>query len=126
MGIYDRDYMRRADGSPRPIPFKPIAIIGVAGLLVLFPVSRCERHHGAAGPPAKGSLRVNVNTASQEELESIPGIRPSRAKSIIDNRPYTSVEDLRERKALGRKMTDDVRQFIKTEGPNEKITPRKE
>ena len=38
--------------------------------------------------PAKSSLIVNLNTASAEELESVPGIGGSRADRIIAHRPY--------------------------------------
>lgn len=37
---------------------------------------------------------VDVNTASQKELESIKGIGSAYAKKIIDHRPYGSVDDL--------------------------------
>lgn len=43
---------------------------------------------------------VNINTASQKELESLPGIGPVYAQDIIDHRPYSSVEDLLSKGAL--------------------------
>jgi competence protein ComEA len=41
---------------------------------------------------------VNINTATQAELQTLPGISPARAKAIIDYRtkagPFRSTDDL--------------------------------
>ena len=46
-----------------------------------------------AGPAAMGQL-VDLNTASQAELEKLPGIGKISADKIIAGRPYSSVNDL--------------------------------
>ncbi len=43
---------------------------------------------------------VNVNTASQKELESLWGIGPVTAQNIIEHRPYSTVEELLNKKIL--------------------------
>ncbi|MGI6423384.1 MAG: helix-hairpin-helix domain-containing protein [Candidatus Dojkabacteria bacterium] len=37
---------------------------------------------------------VNINSGSKSELETLPGVGPSTAQKIIDNRPYKALEDL--------------------------------
>ena len=41
-----------------------------------------------------GGAKIDLNTASQARLESLPGVDPATAKQIIAGRPYTSVADL--------------------------------
>ena len=59
-----------------------------------------------AGGPAEGSLRVNLNTATLTELESIPGIGPARARQIVARRPYKSVDELIEISGIGPKSLE--------------------
>lgn len=54
------------------------------------------------GEPAKvqESTGININTASQAELEALPGIGPVTAKKIMAARPYEKIEELTERKVI--------------------------
>jgi len=42
--------------------------------------------------PSPGA--ININSASADQLEALPGISATRARRIVDNRPYTSPHDL--------------------------------
>jgi DNA uptake protein ComE-like DNA-binding protein len=54
---------------------------------------------GTAATPktktAPSSAKVDLNTATEEELEGLKGVGPATAKKIIDGRPYSSVQDLK-------------------------------
>jgi competence protein ComEA len=56
--------------------------------------------------PTKG--KVNINTASSTELQTLPGIGPKSAERIIDGRPYSSVEDLRYVPRIPQKTFDEI------------------
>jgi competence ComEA-like helix-hairpin-helix protein len=45
-------------------------------------------------PKTNEALHVNINTASQADLEKLPGIGPKRAEAIIAARPFQRPEDL--------------------------------
>ena len=44
---------------------------------------------------------VNINTASLAELDTLPGVGPSIAQSIIDNRPYASIQEVSRASGIG-------------------------
>src|SRR6266851_2070430 len=43
---------------------------------------------------------VDINSATAEELDKLPGIGPARAQAIIANRPYNGKDDLTQRKII--------------------------
>ena len=73
--------------------------------------------------PAKRSLCVNINSASSEELQSLPGIGPARADLIIAHRPYKTFDDLKNVKGIPNRVADDINPLVKTDGKTEKIQP---
>ncbi len=56
--------------------------------------------------------KININTASQSEIETLPGIGPSRAQGIIENRPYDSIEEIQQVPGIGevtfQKLKDSI------------------
>ena len=75
--------------------------------------------------PAKNSLVVNINTASEKELESLPHIGSSRAEEIIAHRPYKSVDDLLQVRGVTPRVLDQLRPLVKTDGATEELKSTK-
>jgi len=68
----------------------------------------------ASGGP-HGARLINVNTATEAELDSLPGIGPVTAGKIIESRsgsPFKAVDDLRERGLLGEKALEKIRALL--------------
>lgn len=65
-----------------------------------------------AGEVAGESSKININSASQSQLESLPGIGEVRATEIIEKRPYARVEDLKTKKIIPDGVFEDIRNKI--------------
>lgn len=67
---------------------------------------------GGAGPSGDDGPKVNLNTADTTELETLPGVGPKTAQSIIDYRTETGgfarVDDLVEVKGIGPATLKDL------------------
>jgi DNA uptake protein ComE-like DNA-binding protein len=75
----------------------------------------------AAKPPAEGSLRMNINTATLTDLETIPGVGTALAKLIVAGRPYASVDELEKVAGIGPKSLKELRPYVKVDGEIEKL-----
>jgi DNA uptake protein ComE-like DNA-binding protein len=112
--IAGRPYSSAADLSKAGVSAKTIAKITpmvtasaapAGGAAPAAPAS-APAIQGAAGPKtqhsgmAAGSMgtttaaKIDINSASQKDLESLPGVGAATAKKIIASRPYSTVEDL--------------------------------
>ena len=73
-----------------------------------------------AGPDSGMSGVVNVNTATLEELQLLPGIGEARAKALIEARKrrggFQKVEDLLEVKGIGEAGLERLRPHVTLDG----------
>jgi len=56
---------------------------------------------------------LNINTASQRELERIPGIGPVTASRIIQQRPFADIEQLKSVPGIGEKTFENILPYIR-------------
>jgi competence protein ComEA len=71
------------------------------------------------GPSAPGTVAggglVNLNTASPEALEALPGIGPVTVQKIVaarTERPFVSLEELLEREVMHSGQLEDIRNLV--------------
>lgn len=67
---------------------------------------------GAAAGIAGVQSKVNINTASQSEIEALPGIGPVTAAKIVSLRPYQTLEDLLNKKAVSRSVFEKIKDVL--------------
>lgn len=58
------------------------------------------------------SEKININTASEAQLDTLWGIGPATAKKIIDGRPYQKPEQLLEKKILKSNVWEQIKDKI--------------
>jgi competence ComEA-like helix-hairpin-helix protein len=95
----------------------------VRAALFLFAVSLCGSLSASAAarkkhPPAKP---IDLNTATMEQLEELPGIGPVTAKRIIEFReksgPFRKVEDLLVIPRISKARLEKLRPYVKVSPP---------
>ncbi len=76
--------------------------------LTLAPATFC-----AGKAKASSGEKVNLNTATVEQLQTLPGIGPSMAKNIIEHRTkvgkFTKIEEIINVKGIGEKKFQKIK-----------------
>jgi len=82
-----------------------------------IPVTATEKRGDGKDLPTarslvRGQLLINLNTATEKELRSLPGVGPVIAGKIVAGRPYRSVEDLRKVDGIGDEKMADITPLV--------------
>ena len=115
--VAGRPYAKVDDLARAGVPAKTIE--GLRGLVTVSPpppvlpapapkpkaamTKERAKDKGAAPAPQPKPIagkRVNINKASKEELDVLPGIGPVRAQAIIEGRPFKTIDDIKNVKGI--------------------------
>jgi len=95
-----------ADGDKIHVPARGEAAVAVATAIARDP--------SAVGPSGQGAL-IDVNTATSDQLDTLPGIGPVTAAKIIAAReeaPFASVDELLSREVLGSSTFEKIKTLV--------------
>ncbi|HNN96044.1 MAG TPA: helix-hairpin-helix domain-containing protein [Pseudomonadota bacterium] len=84
------------------------------------PASHAPAPAASSAATASGAGVVNINDASSEQLQLLPGVGPSRAEAIVTFRkshPFKRVDELTRIKGIGRKSLLRLRPLLTISGP---------
>lgn len=98
---------------------RSVMATGAAGLLALVAVVSTVGGAWAAGKRQLEGV-VNLNSASPEELQLLPGVGPAKVIAIVAYRskhPFRTVDELVRIKGIGRKMVRALRLHLAVAGP---------
>lgn len=69
----------------------------------------------------KVSGQLNLNTASVEQLDQLPGMSPKKAKAVAEYRkdhPFKSVDELDDVKGFSPKGIEKIKSYVSVKGEN--------
>ena len=138
MGIYDRDYMREgyvpANRGKKPPKRRPrfsfptaVLVAVILGILAIFvislrtPADSASEQVQSVEPIKRVVYPLDLNTATPEELMTIPQIGPATAKQIINSRPFEKVEDLLTVYGIGEAKLNVLSQYLTITPPKSEL-----
>lgn len=62
--------------------------------------------------PSDSNVLININSASLDQLDSLPGIGPVYGQNIIEHRPYSTIEELVSKGAIKQSVYEKIKDRI--------------
>jgi competence protein ComEA len=109
----ERFVATNAAAAATPMPAVPMQTSTPLSALSPSRVGTVAPLLGSPNAAAQTGGKLDINSASSEELLNVPGIGPVLAQRIIDARPFQSADELTKVKGIGPKIYERIRQHFR-------------
>jgi comEA protein len=108
---------------------KKYSLMAIGALIVMLSLGSMAYAAGEEGGMGAGQAmeKVDINTATVDELQSVPGLDQELAQNIIDyreaNGPFSSLDELTSVEGIDSEMLDSMRDQITVGGMDQPMEP---
>jgi DNA uptake protein ComE-like DNA-binding protein len=102
----------------RVLPILLVCLVAGLSLVSSAVLAQSTTPAAPAAPKAGEALKkavkapLDLNTATEQELEALPGVGKPRAKKIVDGRPFKAPGDLVSKKILSQGAFDKIKHLV--------------
>lgn len=90
--------------------FSAVAFSALA--MISLNVSAAVDAHPATAIQLAAAEKLDINTATEQQLSALPGIGEVRAAAIVKNRPYKAKDDLVKNKIIPQAVYNKIKENI--------------